>query len=47
MFRVKKKFSWGFGFYLTVALVLIIIFAIWGGINKSKESNVVFLYLCQ
>ncbi|MGG1614342.1 WD40/YVTN/BNR-like repeat-containing protein [Paenibacillus phoenicis] len=43
MFRVKKKFSWGFGFYLTVALVLIIIFAIWGGTKKSKESNLASL----
>lgn len=39
MYRVKKRLSWGFGFYLTVALVLIIIFAIWGGFKKSKESE--------
>lgn len=37
--RAKKGFSLGIGFYFTVVLIVIIGFAIWGGLRKNNQSN--------
>ncbi|WP_336788286.1 WD40/YVTN/BNR-like repeat-containing protein [Paenibacillus sp. MMO-177] len=37
--REKKGFSLGIGFYFTLALIVIIGSAIWGGLRKDNKSN--------
>ncbi|WP_337035104.1 hypothetical protein [Paenibacillus illinoisensis] len=37
--KKKKGFSLGIGFYFALLLVVIVGFAIWGGVKKDSESN--------
>lgn len=39
MFKKKKGFFLGIGFYFVLLLVVIVGFVIWGGVKKDSELN--------